>query len=285
MRSIPIKNFKIGSGQSLIMMSGPCVIESEEHCLEAAETLKQMFTKHGVDLIFKSSYDKANRSSYHSFRGPGIQEGLRILQRVQQELDLPVITDVHSPEEAALAGEVCEILQIPAFLCRQTDLVVAAAQTGAIINIKKGQFLAPWDMKNVVDKITAAGNDKIILTDRGTTFGYNQLISDMRSIPLMQRLNYPVCYDATHSVQKPGGLGHQSGGEREFIPLLAKAALAAGADCLFMESHPHPAQAKSDAETVMDFKELERLLPEFKQLYLLIQEQKTKSLECLEMCR
>lgn len=274
MRSISIKNFKIGSGQSLVMMSGPCVIESEEHCLKAAEALKHMFTKHGVNLIFKSSYDKANRSSYHSFRGPGIQEGLRILERVQKEFDLPVVTDVHSPEEAQLAGEVCDILQIPAFLCRQTDLIVAAAQTGAVINVKKGQFLAPWDMKNVVDKITAAGNEKIILIDRGTTFGYNQLVSDMRSIPIMQRLNYPVCYDATHSVQKPGGLGHQSGGDREFIPILAKAALAAGADCLFMESHPNPSQAKSDPESVIDFKELERLLPEFKQLYMLIQQQR-----------
>jgi 2-dehydro-3-deoxyphosphooctonate aldolase (KDO 8-P synthase) len=277
MHRVPIKNFFIGPGESLAVMSGPCVIEDEDHCLKAAETLKKMFTKHGVHLIFKSSYDKANRSSYHSFRGPGLQEGLRILQRVQREFDLPVVTDVHSPEEARVAGEVCEVLQIPAFLCRQTDLVVAAAQTGAVVSVKKGQFMAPWDMENVVHKIVAANNDNIILVDRGTTFGYNNLVSDMRSIPIMQRLNYPVCYDATHAVQKPGGLGSQSGGDREFIPILAKAALAAGANCLFIESHPEPAKAKSDAASVMDFKDLDRLLPQFKQLYELIQEQ-SKSL-------
>lgn len=273
MQRVPVKNFFIGPGGSLVVMSGPCVIESEDHCLKAAETLKKMFEKNGVLLIFKSSYDKANRSSYHSFRGPGLQEGLRILQRVQKELDLPVVTDVHTPEEAEAAGEVCEVIQIPAFLCRQTDLVVAAANTGAVISVKKGQFLAPWDMQNVVDKIVSTRNQKIILVDRGTTFGYNNLVSDMRSIPIMQSLKFPVCYDATHAVQKPGGLGHQSGGDREFIPILTKAALAAGANCLFIESHPDPAKAKSDAASVMDFKDLDRLLPQFKQLYDLIQQQ------------
>jgi 2-dehydro-3-deoxyphosphooctonate aldolase (KDO 8-P synthase) len=274
MQRVLIKKFSIGPREPLVIMSGPCVIESEDHCLKAAETLKKMFTQHDVPLIFKSSYDKANRSSYHSFRGPGLHEGLRILQRVQQEFDLPVVTDVHSPEEAQLAGQVCEMIQIPAFLCRQTDLVVAAAQTGAVVSVKKGQFMAPWDMENVVHKITAAHNQRIILVDRGTTFGYNNLVSDMRGIPLMQGLGYPVCYDATHAVQKPGGLGTQSGGEREFIPVLAKAALAAGANCLFIESHPDPSQAKSDAASVMDFKDLNRLLPHFKQLYELIQSQR-----------
>ena len=235
--------------------------------------MKKLFTQHSVQLIFKSSYDKANRSSYHSFRGPGLEEGLRILQRVKQEFDLPVVTDVHSPEEALAAGEVCDVVQIPAFLCRQTDLVVAAAQTGAVISVKKGQFLAPWDMVNVVNKITQAGNQKIILVDRGTTFGYNNLVSDMRSIPLMQRLGCPVCYDATHAVQKPGGLGDATGGDREFIPILAKAAVAAGVDCLFMEAHPNPKEAKSDAASVLDFKDLEGLLPQLKQLYQLIQSQ------------
>lgn len=273
MQRVPIKDFFIGPGGSFVVMSGPCVIESEDHCLKAAETLKKMFEKHQVRLIFKSSYDKANRSSYHSFRGPGLQEGLRILQRVQQELDLPIVTDVHTPEEAQAAGEVCEVIQIPAFLCRQTDLVVAAALTGAVISVKKGQFLAPWDMENVVDKIVSANNQKIILVDRGTTFGYNNLVSDMRSIPIMQGLNYPVCYDATHAVQKPGGLGNQSGGDREFIPILAKAALAAGANCLFIESHPDPVKAKSDSASVMDFKDLDLLLPQFKQLFDLIQQQ------------
>lgn len=271
MQSIKIKKITIGRGQPLAIQSGPCVIESEAHCLKAAEALKKMFAKADVQLIFKSSYDKANRSSYHSFRGPGLQEGLRILERVKKELDLPVLTDIHSPEEAKAAGQVCEMLQIPAFLCRQTDLIVAAAQTGAVINVKKGQFLAPWDMGNIVHKIEAAGNSQIILVDRGTSFGYNALVSDMRGIPIMQEFGYPVCYDATHSVQKPGGLGHASGGDRQFIPALTKAALAAGANCLFIESHPNPEEAKSDAASVMAFSELERLLPQFKQLYELIQ--------------
>jgi len=273
MHRVPIKDFFVGPGEPLVVMSGPCVIESEDHCLRAAETLKKMFAKHQVKLVFKSSYDKANRSSYNSFRGPGLQEGLRILQRVRQELDLPVVTDVHSPEEAEAAGEVCDVIQIPAFLCRQTDLIVAAAKTGVVVSVKKGQFLAPWDMENVVHKIVSANNNKIILVDRGTTFGYNNLVSDMRGIPIMQRLNYPVCYDATHAVQKPGGLGTQSGGDREFIPVLAKAALAAGANCLFIEAHPHPEKAMSDAASVMDFKDLDVLLPQFKQIYDLIQQQ------------
>lgn len=274
MHRVPVKDFYIGNGEPLVVMSGPCVIESEDHCLKAADTLKKMFAKHGVRLIFKSSYDKANRSSYHSFRGPGLEEGLRILQRVQKEFDLPIVTDVHSPEEAKAAGEVCDILQIPAFLCRQTDLVFAAAETGAVVSVKKGQFLAPWDMDNVVHKITAANNHKIILVDRGTTFGYNNLVCDMRGIPIMQKTGYPVCFDATHAVQKPGGLGTQSGGDREFIPVLAKAALAAGANALFIESHPEPSKAKSDAASVMAFEELDILLPQFKQLYDLISRQK-----------
>jgi 2-dehydro-3-deoxyphosphooctonate aldolase (KDO 8-P synthase) len=271
MFKVPVKNFFIGKGERLAIMSGPCVIESEEHCLRAAETLKQMFAKHSLNLIFKSSYDKANRSSYHSFRGPGLHEGLRILEKVKTEFDLPVVTDVHSPEEALAVGQVCDIVQIPAFLCRQTDLIAAAAQTGAVVSVKKGQFLAPWDMSNVVKKITAFNNQKIILVDRGTTFGYNNLVSDMRSIPIMQQFGFPVCYDATHAVQKPGGLGEMSGGDREFIPVLAKAALAAGADCLFMEAHPNPSEAKSDAASVLDFKELEKMLPKLEQLFTLRQ--------------
>ncbi|MBS4164332.1 2-dehydro-3-deoxyphosphooctonate aldolase [Candidatus Protochlamydia amoebophila] len=273
MRRIVVKDFAIGPKEPLVIMSGPCVIESETHCLKAAETLKNMFEKYNVSLIFKSSYDKANRSAYDSFRGPGLEEGLRILERIQKEFGLAVVTDVHSPQEATTAGSVCEIIQIPAFLCRQTDLILAAAQTGAIVSIKKGQFLAPWDMENVIRKMESGGNSNIILVDRGTTFGYNNLISDMRGIPIMQELGYPVCFDATHSVQKPGGLGSKSGGDREFIPILAKAALAAGANCLFIESHPNPSEAKSDAASVMDFKDLDQLLPQFKELYELIQKQ------------
>ena len=273
MQTVLVKDIKIGKGHPLVIMSGPCVIESESHCLKAAETLKKMFQKHQVALIFKCSYDKANRSAIDSFRGPGLDEGLRILQKVQTEFDLPVVTDVHSPEEARAVGEVCEVIQIPAFLCRQTDLVLAAAETGAVVSVKKGQFLAPWDMKNVVEKMTSVNNHRIILVDRGTTFGYNNLVTDMRGIPIMQQLGYPVCFDATHAVQKPGGLGNMSGGDREFIPVLAKAALAAGANSLFIEAHPDPSEAKSDGSSVLDFKELDRLLPHFKQLYELIQSQ------------
>lgn len=273
MRRLTSKHFAIGPHEPLVIMSGPCVIESEEHCLKAAETLQKLFHRFGISLIFKSSYDKANRSSYDSFRGPGLYEGLRILQRVQEEYGLPVVTDVHSPEEARAVGEVCEIVQIPAFLCRQTDLIVAAAQTPAIVSVKKGQFMAPWDMEHVVRKITTAGNDRIILVDRGTSFGYNQLVSDFRSLPIMQQWGFPVCYDATHSVQTPGGLGSRSGGHREFIPPLIKAALAVGVDCLFMESHPNPPEAKSDAASVVAFQDLEWLLPQLKALYELIQGQ------------
>lgn len=274
MQKIKIKNFFIGEDEPLAIMSGPCIIENESHCLKAAEYLKKMFDNHKVNLIFKSSYDKANRSSYRSFRGPGLHEGLRILKRVQEEFDLPVVTDVHTPEEATVVGQQCEIVQIPAFLCRQTDLIVAAAQTGAVVNVKKGQFMAPWDMQNVVQKITSVNNHNIILIERGTTFGYNNLVCDMRGIPIMQNLGYPVCFDATHAVQRPAALGDVTGGDREFIPVLAKAALGAGANCLFIESHPKPEEAKSDAASVMDFNTLNGLLPELKQLYDLIQNQK-----------
>jgi 2-dehydro-3-deoxyphosphooctonate aldolase (KDO 8-P synthase) len=267
MKKIIVKNFKIGKGEPLAVFSGPCVIEGEDHCLKSADTLKEIFSKRKLNLIYKSSYDKANRSSIKSFRGVGLEEGLRILERVRKELDLPVVTDVHTPEEARACGEVCEFLQIPAFLCRQTDLLVAAAKTGKIVTVKKGQFMAPWDMKNVVEKIRSAGNDQVILIERGTTFGYNYLVNDFRSIPIMQDFGVPVCFDATHSVMTPGGKGEVSGGERHFIPLLAKAAVAAGVDCLFMESHPNPKEAKSDADSVIDFKELPSLLSKLEQLY------------------
>lgn len=272
MRKVPVKDFFIGHKCPLTIMCGPCVIESEMHSLKAAEFLVQTYAKAGIRLIFKSSYDKANRSAYSSFRGPGLKEGLRILQKVKNEFNVPIVTDVHSPEEAKAAGEVCDILQIPAFLCRQTDLIVAAAETGVVISVKKGQFMAPWDMKNVIDKIEATGNKNIILTDRGTSFGYNNLVSDMRAIPIMQKLGVPVCYDATHSVQLPGGKGDSSGGEREFIPILAKAAIAAGANCLFIEAHPEPEKAKSDAASVLPFESLPSLLSQLKRLYAVVNE-------------
>lgn len=271
MHNVQVKNFHIGKGQPLAVMSGPCVIEGEEHSLRAAEYLKKLFSDRKINYIFKSSYDKANRSAITGFRGPGLQEGLRILEKVKKEHNVPVTTDVHTCEEAIAAAEVCEILQIPAFLCRQTDLIVAAAQTGRIVNVKKGQFMAPWDMKNVVNKIRSAGNPNIILTDRGTTFGYNNLVSDMRAIPIMQQFDVPVCFDATHSVQLPGGQGDSSGGQREFVPLLAKAAIASGANCLFMEAHPDPKTAKSDAQAVIDFKDLPKLMDVIVRLYEVIQ--------------
>jgi len=257
---IKLKNFSIGKKHPLVLISGPCVIESEENAFESALALKEIAKELGVPFIYKSSYDKANRSSKNSFRGPGIEKGLEILKNIKQELNVPVLTDVHSPDEARMAALVCDVIQIPAFLCRQTDLIIAAAETGAIVNVKKGQFMAPWDMKNVVDKITSCGNHKIILTDRGTSFGYNNLVVDMRAIPIMQKLGYPVCFDASHAVQLPGGRGDRSGGEREYIPHLAKAAVAAGADVVFIESHMRPDEALSDKDTVYPIGELKSLL-------------------------
>lgn len=270
MKSVKIKNIEIGQKGPLAFICGPCVIESLDHALFTAETLKKIFEKAKLPLIYKSSYDKANRSSYHSFRGPGIDEGLEILSQVQKNFDLPVVTDIHSPEEAMRAGEVCEMIQIPAFLCRQTDLVVAAGKSGAVVSVKKGQFMAPWDMANVVKKLEESGNDKVLLVERGATFGYNNLVSDMRSIPLMKKLGYPVVYDATHSVQLPGGQGETSGGQREFIPTLAKAAVAAGADAVFMEAHPDPKNAKSDAASVLDMNDVPGLIDTLKRIYEIV---------------
>jgi len=271
MKKIKIKDFFIGSGEPLTVLSGPCVIESEEHALETAIALQQIFASLGINFIYKSSYDKANRSAGSSFRGPGLEKGLYILEKIKKEYNLPVTTDVHSPEEARAAGEVCDIIQIPAFLCRQTDLILAAAKTGCVVNIKKGQFLSPWEMKNIVDKILSENNDQILLTERGTSFGYNNLVTDMRSIPLMQQLGFPVCFDASHSVQLPGGMGTSSGGQREFIPTLMKSAIAAGCNCIFIESHPDPASAKSDKESVYPIGDLKKIMREVKKLYECIQ--------------
>ncbi|WP_420422105.1 3-deoxy-8-phosphooctulonate synthase [Simkania sp.] len=265
-----IRNVKLSSDAPLVVISGPCVIENEAHALETAGQLKEMFEEAGVQLIYKSSYDKANRSSIDSYRGPGLEEGLRILQKVKETFDVPVFTDIHHPEEVTAAAEVCDVLQIPAFLCRQTDLLIAAGNSGAVINIKKGQFMAPWDMEHAVKKILSTGNDQILLTDRGTSFGYNNLVSDMRAIPIMKKFGFPVCYDASHSVQLPGGMGEQSGGNREFIIPLAKAALAAGADLLYIESHPNPAEAKSDKHSVMPFEDLKKFLQIAKPLHELL---------------
>ena len=271
MNNIKLPFFTIGQGQPLTVFSGPCVIEDEALAFETCLFLKELFHSLGIQFVYKSSYDKANRSSYSSFRGPGLKEGLRILEKVKIHFNVPIITDIHTPEEAREAAKVCDILQIPAFLCRQTDLIEAAAATGAVINVKKGQFMAPWDMENVVEKIKHMGNNQIILTDRGTTFGYNNLVSDMRSIPIMQQFGTPVCFDASHSVQLPGGNKQSSGGQREFIPTLAKAAIAAGCNCLFMESHPRPNLAKSDKDSVMPFDQMRELFTKLKQIYDIVQ--------------
>jgi len=244
----------------LLVIAGPCVIESEALTLEVAKTLKGMTKALGVGFVFKASFDKANRSSISSFRGPGLNEGLRVLQRVKSDLGVAILTDIHEPWQAAPVAEVADVLQIPAFLCRQTDLLVAAARTGKPVNIKKGQFLAPKDMAQAAGKCREAGNDKVLLCERGTTFGYGQLVVDMRSLPLMRGLGYPVMFDATHSVQMPGGHGTTSGGDRRFVLPLARAAAAVGIDALFLETHPEPDKAKSDGPNMVPLDELPRLL-------------------------
>ena len=271
MKKLSIGSFCIGEGEPLAVIAGPCVIEGEEHTLRAAEALLRIVSRYRISFIFKASYDKANRSSIQSFRGPGMEKGLQILERVKREFGVPVLTDVHSPEEAVAAAEVCDIIQIPAFLCRQTDLVAAAGNTKAAVNVQKGQFLAPWDMQNVVDKLLSCGNERILLTDRGTSFGYNNLVSDFRAIPIMQKIGFPVCFDATHSVQLPGGLGTASGGQREFVSTLTKAAVAAGCNALFLEAHPNPTLAKSDAATVLSFEMFDELLFQVERIYEAVQ--------------
>lgn len=270
MHNVPVADFFVGENEPLTLVSGPCVIESEEHCLKCAEELKKIIGRFPVNFIFKASYDKANRSAHSSFRGVGIDKGLQILERVRKEFGLPIVTDVHSPEEATTAGAVCDVIQIPAFLCRQTDLLLAAGQTQAAVQVKKGQFLAPWDVGNIIEKLKSVGNEKIILVERGVSFGYNTLVSDMRSIPIMQGFGYPVCFDATHSVQQPGGLGKTTGGQREYIPTLAKAAVASGANAIFMEAHPDPKNSKSDAASILDFKDLPALLDTLVRLYEIV---------------
>ena len=249
------------------VLAGPCVIENREITLATASALAAVAARLGLPLVFKSSFDKANRTSVTSFRGPGLDEGLSILAEVKRETGLPVVTDIHHPEQAAPVAEVADVLQIPAFLCRQTDLLVAAAATGRVVNIKKGQFLAPWDMKNAVDKVRASGNDNVWLTERGSTFGYNNLVVDMRSIAEMKKFDVPVVFDATHSVQIPGGLGGASGGQREYVPVLASAAVAAGADGVFMETHPDPDKALCDGPNSLPLDRMEGLLARLKNIW------------------
>ena len=268
-------NFKIGEVEigldaPLFLMAGPCVIESKTCCINIANRLREIGQRTGVGIIFKASFDKANRSSLRSFRGPGLQKGLEILSEVRRRTNLPVMTDVHEPAQATLVGEVVDCLQIPAFLCRQTDLLCACARTGKPVNVKKGQFLSPVEMKNVVDKIRACKNKKIMLTERGTFFGYNRLVNDMTAIDSMKKLGCPVIFDATHSTQQPGGLGNASAGRREMAPILAKAAIAAGANGLFIEVHTEPEKAKSDAACIMPINWLEDLLTACKQIFEIV---------------
>lgn len=271
-RIVAIANLQIGGGLPLAVIAGPCVIESKDSALKHGAALKSAADRVGVPYIFKSSYDKANRSSLHSFRGPGLENGLEILAAVKEKIGVPILTDVHEIEQVGRVKEVADILQIPAFLCRQTDFVLAVANSGKVVNIKKGQFLAPWDMRNVVDKIRSTGNEQILLTERGASFGYNNLISDMRSLVVMRDLGYPVVFDATHSLQLPGGLGAASGGERKYIPALARAGVAAGIDALFMEVHEDPEHALSDGPNSLPLRDFENLLRVVKRLDATVKE-------------
>jgi len=259
-RRTRVGEMEIGEGLPLALVAGPCVIESEGMCLDVAREVKAIAERLGMPFIFKASCDKANRSSGDSFRGPGFDEGLRILATVRDEVGVPVTSDVHETSQVAAAADVLDVIQIPAFLCRQTDLLVAAAASGKAVNVKKGQFLAPWDMTHVARKLRDAGCEEILLTERGASFGYNRLVADMTSIPIMQSTGCVVLFDATHSVQQPGGEGARSGGDRTMVPTLARAAVAAGADGVFLEVHPDPANAKSDAATQLALDNLEGLL-------------------------
>lgn len=256
----------IGDQQPLALIAGPCVIESESFTLKMAESIAAICQRLHVPLIFKSSFDKANRSSVHGFRGGGMEEGLKILEKVRKEVGVPVLTDIHESYQAKPVAEVVDVLQIPAFLCRQTDLLLAAAETGKAVNVKKGQFLSPPEMKNVAKKLEAGGATNILLTERGTTFGYNNLVVDFRSLPQMRALGYPVVFDATHSVQMPGGLGEKSGGDRRYAPILARAAVAVGCDALFMEVHEHPDTAPSDGANMIFLAHLEPILTQLLKL-------------------
>jgi 2-dehydro-3-deoxyphosphooctonate aldolase (KDO 8-P synthase) len=263
---IRLKDFEIG-GSTLTILAGPCAIESNDILHETAKELKRICQKLGINYVFKSSFDKANRSSIDSYRGPGLEKGLEMLAEIKSTYDLPIVTDIHTPEQAEPVSQVADILQIPAFLCRQTDLLVAAAKTGKIVNIKKGQFLAPQQMKTLIKKVEDSGNNNIMLTDRGTSFGYNNLVVDFRGIPIMKEFGYPVVMDATHSVQLPGSNGTSTGGDRRFVPELAKAAMATGADVLFFEIHPNPDNALCDGPNMLALKDAEQVFSVCKEIF------------------
>ena len=268
--SIKLRNFIIGgnaSDRKLTVLAGPCAVESLDIMKKTAEGLKEVCTKLGINYVFKCSYDKANRSSITSYRGLGMEKGLEYLAEIKKEFDVPIVTDIHLPEHAGIAAEVADILQIPAFLCRQTDLLVAAAKTGKIVNIKKGQFLAPEQMRSLVRKVEESGNKNIMITERGVTFGYNNLVTDFRAIPIMKTFGYPVVFDATHSVQMPGSNGDSTGGDRRFVPVLAKCAMAAGADVLFFEVHPEPDKALCDGPNMLCLKDSESVFAKCKEIF------------------
>ncbi len=260
MNKVQVGNFQIGGGEPLVLMAGPCVLESMDRCLLIGRTIKDITQRLGIPYVFKASFDKANRSSYHSFRGPGMEKGLEMLKHIKEELQVPIVTDIHESYQAKPVSEVADILQIPAFLSRQTDLLHAAAETGCVVNVKKGQFLSPNDMRNVVDKLHESGSNRILLTERGASFGYNNLVVDMRSFPIMRSFGYPVIFDGTHSVQIPGGAGTSSSGKREFVEYLVRAAVGAGVDGLFLEVHDNPEEALSDGPNMVYLDKLEALL-------------------------
>ncbi len=270
MKSFKIANIQVATGTEMFVLAGPCVIESKQICLEIAEKLSAIAHATHTPIIFKASFDKANRTSISSYRGPGLQKGLEILAAVREKTALPVMTDVHEPAQAAVAAEVVDCLQVPAFLCRQTDLLCACAQTGRPVNVKKGQFLSPDEMQNVIAKIRSCGNEKILITERGTFFGYNRLVNDMTAIETIKRFGVPVVFDATHSTQCPGGLGNASAGRREMAPVLARAAVAAGADGLFLEVHTRPEKSRSDAACIMPIDWVEDLLRLCKEIFAIV---------------
>ena len=271
MKSFSVGNVSVGEGK-LCFILGPCVVESLEHAMSMSREIKSICSRVGVDFVYKSSFDKANRSSAESFRGEGMDFGLDVLRQVKREIGVPIITDIHEPWQAEKVAEVADILQIPAFLCRQTDLLVAAAKTGKAVNVKKGQFLAPWDAKNIVEKLRSAACEKILLTERGASFGYNNLVVDLRSFPIMRSFGVPVVFDVTHSLQLPGGLGKATGGQSEYIENFARAGVACGVDAVFMEVHDNPAKAPSDGPNQLPLNRLEKLLTKLKEIHSIVSE-------------
>ena len=267
---VKCSNFEIANDKPFTLIAGPCQLENEEHALKISSELKKITTSLGINLIYKTSFDKANRTSLKGKRGMGLEKSLPIFDKIRKEVGLPILTDVHTAEQCSVVAKHVDVLQIPAFLCRQTDLLIAAAKTGKIINVKKGQFLAPWDMANVIKKIEESGNKNILITERGASFGYNTLVSDMRALPIMSKFGFPIVFDATHSVQQPGGMGEKSGGQREFVPYLARAAIAVGVGAIFMETHEDPDNAPSDGPNMVPLNEVKALLKKLTEIDKLV---------------